>query len=44
MYTNLRTQKNNKKMLFVENFAPDIDVNTQKNAHTFASVGGKFIK
>ena len=26
MYTNLRTQKNNKKMLLVENFAPDIYV------------------
>lgn len=30
MYTNLRTQKNNKKVLFVENFAPDIDVATKK--------------
>lgn len=29
MYTNLSTQKNNKKMLFVENFAPDIDVDSK---------------
>lgn len=29
MYTNLRTQKNNKKMLFVENFAQDIDVDSK---------------